>query len=191
MSKWKNYSPLSLEDQEIERQKRRQYELADLPKRDDRSVYGSFSSNSNPSPYEEMILQDAPLDQSDYQGSDSFPKRKLTPDQQKRLSELEMERIADRETAEEILKQRGYEKYKKRGIPKSNSSVFGFKHPITRKILKSLGIVGAGLGALGSSDMSQAATDIVIPGGVEELGASEEQKALDKAYFKKLREKLK
>jgi hypothetical protein len=42
-------------------------------------------------------------------------------------------------------------------------------------------------GALGYSDMAGAATDAVIPGGVEEMGVSSEQKMLDQRYIERLK----
>lgn len=58
-----------------------------------------------------------------------------------------------------------------------------------RTVLGPLATAASALGALSASDVAGAATDIVVPGGVEELGRSEEQEQLDREYLKKLKGK--
>ena len=55
------------------------------------------------------------------------------------------------------------------------------------QIIKPLGIGLSAAGALGYSDMAGAATDAVIPGGVEELGVSDERSIPDPRYQEYIR----
>jgi len=98
----------------------------------------------------------------------------------------------NRLAAEQELAERGYETLlgtRSKDLGRRNPSKLINKS--TGKILKSLGILGTLGAGLTVPDMASAAADVVIPGGVEDLGVSDEQKALDKLYFKKLRDKLK
>lgn len=60
-----------------------------------------------------------------------------------------------------------------------------------RRVAKGLPLIGAAAtvaGGLGYSDVAGAVTDAIMPGGVEELGVSSEQKQLDRKYLQKIRE---
>jgi hypothetical protein len=50
------------------------------------------------------------------------------------------------------------------------------------KIIPGLSAVAAGVGAMGYSDVAGAATDAVIPGGLEELGVADERSIPDPRY---------
>ena len=59
------------------------------------------------------------------------------------------------------------------------------------RVAKGLPIIGAAAtvaGGLGYSDIAGAATDMAIPGGVEEMGVSEEQKMLDQRYLQRIKQ---
>lgn len=79
----------------------------------------------------------------------------------------------------------------------SHSTIAMFKEPEVPLSLKKRGlklfgkalpVVGAGM-ALTAPDMAQAAVDFVIPGGVESMGVSDEQKILDQRYKERVRQR--
>ena len=86
------------------------------------------------------------------------------------------------------LKERGYEPYlmkrDKEGVRK-----IGYKNPILGKTLRVIAPIGAVLGAASYSDAAGAAVDAVVPGGVEELGVSDEQRELDRRYREILKQR--
>lgn len=55
------------------------------------------------------------------------------------------------------------------------------------KIIPGLSAIAAGVGAMGYSDVAGAATDAVIPGGLEELGVSDERSIPDPKYQEYIR----
>lgn len=79
----------------------------------------------------------------------------------------------------------------------SHSTIATFKPPeklvtvfkrISKPVMSGLAVVGA----LSASDMAQAAADVFVPGGVESMGVSDEQKKLDQEYQRKIyQEKVK
>lgn len=100
-----------------------------------------------------------------------------------------------------------YEEIIKRGVLKNNPKAYEeYGEDVYQRLKRIMGAygldkfksistiakpiaTGAGiLGALTAPDIASAAADIAIPGGVESLGVSEEQKELDKKYVEKLRE---
>jgi len=69
-----------------------------------------------------------------------------------------------------------------------------FKNPFIKenlqRVAKKLPIIGTAAtvaGALGYSDMAGAATDMAIPGGIDEANTSPEQKMLDQRYLERLK----
>ena len=59
------------------------------------------------------------------------------------------------------------------------------------RVAKKLPIIGAAAtvaGGLGYSDLAGAASDVLVPGGIEEMGVSPEQKDLDRRYKERIRQ---
>lgn len=90
----------------------------------------------------------------------------------------------DAAAAEYLLKKRGFEKFDKSldGKWSISNKQWGFRHPMTGRVLRSLGILGGGLAAVSAPDAGAAVMDAVVPGGVEPMGVSEEQRELDRKY---------
>lgn len=92
------------------------------------------------------------------------------------------------------LKSAGYEGL--RFADDSHPTIAMMKSPsnleiLTKKTMKSipyLGMAATVAGGLGYSDIAGAASDIVVPGGVEELGISSEQQDLDRRYKERIRQ---
>lgn len=87
--------------------------------------------------------------------------------------------------ADKLIESLGFEKTSPVGaISNLPTSKFSYLQKSTGRIIPGLAI----LSALGYSDLSGAATDFVVPGGVEEMGVSEEQKQLDRKYANRVRQ---
>lgn len=85
---------------------------------------------------------------------------------------------------DKIIQQLGFEK-----IPhisgnkaKKATDAFSYLQKKTMKVVPVLGAVATGLGAMGYSDIAGAATDAVIPGGLEETGIADERSIPDPRY---------
>jgi hypothetical protein len=98
-------------DDELKKKIKEEY-MKNRSKWSDKNVYDEFKSLGSPSQDEVFITKSAPIDESDY--SDYSVKRKYTPEQEKKLAELADERYARMSAANDLLEQRGYEKYRKK-----------------------------------------------------------------------------
>lgn len=97
----------------------------------------------------------------------------LIDERTKLLEAAKAENIA----AESELLGRGYKKY--------GSS--RFKHPVTKRLLKSLGpFIATGM-ALSAPSADAAVADVL---GVESLGVSDEQRELDRLYKQRIRQRM-
>lgn len=151
----------------------------------DKEIYGDYKAYEKPSWEEDVIHKSAPIE-SDYM-SDSV-RRKYTPEQQARLAELSRERWDKISAAEEALRQRGYERYRKKGQSSVGPSAFGFKNPITGKILRNLSPLlakGITAGATGLASLAAEAADFD-----EEGSALEEAAMLREAQDRDIRKAL-
>lgn len=90
---------------------------------------------------------------------------------------------------DKIIQQLGFEK-----IPnisgneaKKASEGFSYLQKKTMKVVPVLGAIATGLGAMGYSDIAGAATDAVIPGGLEETGIADERSISDPRYQEYIR----
>jgi hypothetical protein len=90
---------------------------------------------------------------------------------------------------DKIIQQLGFEK-----IPnisgaraKNATDAFSYLQKKTMKVVPGLAPIAIGLGAAGYSDLAGAATDLAIPGGVEELGVSDERSIPDPRYQEYIR----
>lgn len=106
------------------------------------------------------------------------------------IPELPKHHMGKINAVDKIIQQLGFEK-----IPnvsekpsKKASDLFSYLQKNTMKVVPGLGALATGLGALGYSDMAGAATDAIIPGGIEEMGISPEQAELDRKYKERIRQ---
>lgn len=85
---------------------------------------------------------------------------------------------------DKIIQDIGFEKipHISGNASKKASDAFSYLQKGTMKVIPGLSAIAAGLGAAGYSDMAGAATDAVIPGGLEELGVSDERSIPDPRY---------
>lgn len=90
---------------------------------------------------------------------------------------------------DKIIQQLGFDK-----IPnisgkeiKKASDAFSYLQKKTMKVVPGLGALATGLGAMGYSDLAGAATDVAIPGGLEEIGIADERSIPDPRYQEYIR----
>lgn len=83
-----------------------------------------------------------------------------------------------------IIQDIGFEKipHVSESAAKKASDAFSYLQKGTMKVIPGLSAIAAGLGAAGYSDVAGAATDAVIPGGLEELGVADERSISDPRY---------
>lgn len=128
-----------------------------------------------------------PIDEMATMGSDTQIHRdhsKMSPEFKKKWDDS-LEPVNERSKISKAhLNERGY---KEEFMKKTKNNPDGYK---TKFVNKTLGKTLKGLAAIGilsASDMASAAVGHVVPGGVEDMGVSAEQKDLDKRYQETLK----
>lgn len=142
----------------------------------DQNIADEYKSVSKPDSRIRQIEESSPIDPNDY--SDYSTKRLHTPEKQALIDKLNEERFLKIQQAESALKERGYEKYRKRGTKGSfTADSFGFKNPASGKTLRALGPIGTLLGAGLALDSGDASAAIPILDQADSVGESSEDEA--------------
>lgn len=136
-----------------------------------------------------------PVDEMATMGSDTQgvvrDHRNMNPDLKSRWDKTINEIDVKEQAAKRLLKEKGYEEVYIRPTKKNPTYRTVFKHPVTGKVLKALSTVGLVGAALTAPSADAAVMDAIVPGGVESMGVSDEQKILDERYQEAIRRRAK
>lgn len=105
------------------------------------------------------------------------------------IKDLPMHHKGKINALDKIIQEIGFEKipHISGNAAKKASDAFSYLQKGTMKVIPGLSAIAAGLGAAGYSDIAGAATDAVIPGGLEETGIADERSIPDPRYQEYIR----